>query len=364
MTSCRGSVFFLSSISFLGLLFCVNFQPVNGTDFVVNTNCNETQFVEGEKEAAVSCSWEEISDDVHQGLVVCLTEICSSNQELLVISSIINESQGLVTNATGVAGNYSEVTFFVTARKLGFAELWMNFCVNCTRPCGEIKQSCEPTSVEGHFEREVIQVSVIRDEQIIDTVFTVSLVCLVVIAYINMGSTLDLSIVKANLKRPKGPAVGLFCQYIFMPLMSFGLGYVFLKEDTALRLALLVVGCSPGGGASNIWTVLLNGNVNLSVTMTFVSAIVSFASMPAWIYSLGPQISDEEHFKIPYGNVASSTLSFIIPTGIGLLVNRKWPKAGKWMRKILKPFGAFFILYAATFGVYANWYAVDLVTWQ
>lgn len=58
--------------------------------------------------------------------------------------------------------------------------------------------------------------------------------------------------------------------------MAFLLGLILLKDTPSLRLALLVVGCSPGGGASNIWTVLLNGNVNLSVTMTFVSSIVAF----------------------------------------------------------------------------------------
>jgi solute carrier family 10 (sodium/bile acid cotransporter), member 3/5 len=40
-----------------------------------------------------------------------------------------------------------------------------------------------------------------------------------------------------------------------------------------LALGLFVTGCSPGGGASNYWTILLGGNVNLSITMTFLSTI-------------------------------------------------------------------------------------------
>ena len=46
--------------------------------------------------------------------------------------------------------------------------------------------------------------------------------------------------------------------------------------DPGLQLGLFLTGCSPGGGASNIWTYLFNGNINLSVTMTFVSALVAF----------------------------------------------------------------------------------------
>jgi hypothetical protein len=40
-----------------------------------------------------------------------------------------------------------------------------------------------------------------------------------------------------------------------------------------LALGLFVTGCSPGGGASNYWTIFLGGNANLSITMTFISTI-------------------------------------------------------------------------------------------
>ena len=42
-----------------------------------------------------------------------------------------------------------------------------------------------------------------------------------------------------------------------------------------MALGLFITGCSPGGGASNFWTLLLDGNVNLSVTMTFLSTLAS-----------------------------------------------------------------------------------------
>ena len=45
------------------------------------------------------------------------------------------------------------------------------------------------------------------------------------------------------------------------------------KEMHLFALGLFVTGCSPGGGASNYWTILLGGNANLSVTMTFLSTI-------------------------------------------------------------------------------------------
>jgi len=39
---------------------------------------------------------------------------------------------------------------------------------------------------------------------------------------------------------------------------------------------MFFTGISPSGGASNIWTVLLDGNLNLSVTMTTICTIAAF----------------------------------------------------------------------------------------
>jgi hypothetical protein len=87
--------------------------------------------------------------------------------------------------------------------------------------------------------------------------------------------------------------------------------------------------------------------------------------MPLWIFTLGRVVAqDGDHLTIPYANVATSAVSFVVPAAIGILVARKWPRGGKFLVKALKPFGAFFLLYALTFGVYANFYAVKLVTWK
>lgn len=47
------------------------------------------------------------------------------------------------------------------------------------------------------------------------------------------------------------------------------------REMYLFALGLFVTGCAPGGGASNFWTLLLDGNAHLSITMTFISTIAS-----------------------------------------------------------------------------------------
>ena len=48
-----------------------------------------------------------------------------------------------------------------------------------------------------------------------------------------------------------------------------------LIENNLQGFGLLVIGVCPGGLASNSFTLLLGGDVNLSITMTFISSIAA-----------------------------------------------------------------------------------------
>lgn len=65
-----------------------------------------------------------------------------------------------------------------------------------------------------------------------------------------------------------------------------------LIEDPLKGFGLLVIGICPGGLASNFWTLLLDGDVNLSITMTFISSIAALgiertgvAMMESFVYN-------------------------------------------------------------------------------
>lgn len=69
--------------------------------------------------------------------------------------------------------------------------------------------------------------------------------------------------------------VNVPCNFFFQ--VAYGLARL-LFDDFILQLGLFTFGCSPGGGASNMWTVLLNGNLNLSLTMTFISNLAALGN--------------------------------------------------------------------------------------
>lgn len=67
-----------------------------------------------------------------------------------------------------------------------------------------------------------------------------------------------------------------FSKWIRYLNMQFSLAMALLLiADPLQGFGLLVLGCSPGGTGSNFWTLLLGGDVNLSITMTFVSTIAA-----------------------------------------------------------------------------------------
>lgn len=46
-----------------------------------------------------------------------------------------------------------------------------------------------------------------------------------------------------------------------------------------MQLGLFFTGSSPAGGASNMWTVLLGGNLDLSITMSTTSTLAAFGKI-------------------------------------------------------------------------------------
>jgi len=229
---------------------------------------------------------------------------------------------------------------------------------------GVTKVQAEIKNKDQVLAKESMNVEVVRKKTIQSKVFSYSVAILVSLAYINMGCALDIDVVKKTLKRPIGPAIGFICQFLVMPLLSYLLGFIFGTQSAAMRLGLFVTGTSPGGGASNIWTVMFGGNLDLSVTMTAVSTFAAFFMMPLWIFTLGATIFNDADIVIPYYKICIYAFFLVVPLSIGLLIRRYCPKVSNFLIKILKPMALFLILFIIIFGVWANLYIFKMMTWQ
>lgn len=91
---------------------------------------------------------------------------------------------------------------------------------------------------------ETLNVVIVREERLIDRIFTASIIALVSILYINFGAALDLGKVKEILVRPIGPLIAFVCQFLFMPLVSVLFLLIFIIDvifHLTVKSSLLIV---------------------------------------------------------------------------------------------------------------------------
>lgn len=198
----------------------------------------------------------------------------------------------------------------------------------------------------------------------IDKAFAGSVAILVSLIYVNFGAALDLKKLKEIIRRPIGPCIGLCGQFLAMPLLSYGLGCLFFPQRADMRLGLLFVGVSPAGGASNVWTCILDGNIDLSVTMTTISTFAAFGMMPLWLFTLGQHVFEHAKITVPYMHVASLAAALVIPLAIGCALQKWLPKVANFLARALKGLCTLLILFIIIFAIITNWYLFSLFTWR
>ena len=84
----------------------------------------------------------------------------------------------------------------------------------------------------------------------------------------------------------------------------------------------MLFGCAPGGGISNIIVYWIGGDVDLSVTMTMVSCILSLGLTPLWLLAVPRLISFDAEIAdhIPYSDISVNLAAVVIPACLGSLI--------------------------------------------
>ena len=155
-----------------------------------------------------------------------------------------------------------------------------------------------------------------------------------------MGMTLELTDFKKILKKPSLFFFVTFLQFTVMPVAALLLVKIF-NIPPELSLGVIILGCCPGGTASNLITYLCNGNVALSIVCTFFSTIVSVFLTPILIFLLSNKNIDINVISL----IKSSFFIVFLPVFFGLIFKIFVPmhKFLKLLPKISEFFIAFII---------------------
>ncbi|MCP3429353.1 bile acid:sodium symporter family protein [Opacimonas viscosa] len=156
------------------------------------------------------------------------------------------------------------------------------------------------------------------------------IVPLLMIIMFGMGTSVGVDDFVRVAKMPKGVSVGLICQFTIMPFIGMSLALI-SGLPPEIAAGIILVGCSPGGLASNVMAYISGANLALSLTLTAFSTLLAPFLTPLLMSWLAGEY-------IPIDAVAmfwSITKIVILPVLAGLLFNHflhgKFPLIDKGM---------------------------------
>ena len=139
-----------------------------------------------------------------------------------------------------------------------------------------------------------------------------------------MGMSLTIADFARVCQTPQFVILGFLCQYSIMPLAAAGISKV-LRLGPELSAGLILVGCAPGGTASNLVTMIAGCDVALSVLMTAVSTLAAVIMTPlltAWLAG--------SYVSVKASDLVLSTLQVVLtPILAGLTINTVAPQLSK-----------------------------------
>ncbi|AKB51151.1 Sodium-dependent transporter [Methanosarcina barkeri str. Wiesmoor] len=133
---------------------------------------------------------------------------------------------------------------------------------------------------------------------------------------LGMGITLSVNSFLAVLKRPSAVFLGTLMQYTVMPLIAWIVCLV-LKLPSDLAAGVILLGCCPGGTASNVISYLAKADVALSIVLTSVSTLIAFLATPFLTWVLIGQSVEVDVM----GMLVSVVKVVIVPVVLGLVIN-------------------------------------------
>ncbi len=157
-----------------------------------------------------------------------------------------------------------------------------------------------------------------------------------------MGTSMSINDFAGVIKTPKGVAIGVFSQFIIMPLMGFTLASL-TNFPAEIAAGIVLIGSSPSGLASNVMSYLAKANLALSITVTAITTLLAPFITPVLMKLLAGALVEVDVLKMMWDIIKM----IIIPIGAGLIFNKLLSGKSQWLDKampIVSMFGIAFII--------------------
>jgi len=137
------------------------------------------------------------------------------------------------------------------------------------------------------------------------------------VVMLGMGMTLAPADFARVTSRPGAVIAGFFAQFLIMPTAGWSVATL-MELPTPFAVGVILVGCCPGGTASNVVTYIAKADVALSVTMTTCSTLAAVILTPLLTRVLAGHLVDVDSLKL----LLDTFQVVVAPVAIGIVLNR------------------------------------------
>lgn len=153
-----------------------------------------------------------------------------------------------------------------------------------------------------------------------------------------IGLHLTLADFRSIARHPRSVLVGLAGHYLLLPLLGFGIAWL-LRLPPVLAVGLVLIAACPSGTMANTLTFLARGNVALGVSLSVISALVSFLSIPLLVGAATVVFGGQgQQAPVPVaGMVRHLAGVLLVPILLGMAIRSGAPvaarRAGRWVSR-------------------------------
>ncbi len=192
------------------------------------------------------------------------------------------------------------------------------------------------------------------EQLLLDRVFKTSIMFMFFFVMLGMGLTLTIKDFVLVAQKPRGILVGLFLQWLLMPLLALGMAYLlgFYHSFPFIYAGLVLICACPGGVTSNLMTYYARGDLALSVSLTSVSTVLALFFTPFILTLFSANIPD---IDVPAGLIVQTIIGLVlVPLVLGMSIRRKWLHFAKKATPFFSALGVLALLMVITVGIITN----------
>ena len=149
---------------------------------------------------------------------------------------------------------------------------------------------------------------------------------LIPLLMVGIGSALDIESFNNLLTNSKSSLVGFLIQVTLLPIV--GIATSFFIDNQSIAIGIIVIMCAPGGHISSMYSSLMKGNVALTTSLTIVTQLIAFATIPFWL-NIASIFNEQLGVRIDI-DVTELLIQLLylvlIPVIIGMVLNYYFPQ--------------------------------------